>query len=451
MKVNPGEKLGFELFHVCEAMKKLGAPSLEVVREIDEYGHQSFAFNFDHSLLSHRLPCLWGLNAKKYSLGSRHKIDEQWPLYSTMKLEEALERLVDAFLNDEASKDGKLVGTLIVHSDGALDIRETEHYTASCTQIRLITYDQIENDPDLAHAIAEVADYYGESGEERAVLSDVDIPIRYSQRSHFITEKHFRCPETDRLAQHLLDSILDRHENEYGKEVSFSGLIVIQFDRDGRASVKIEHTIDEPKEETVHDRMQPLDALNEGEESGDLLRRHSPGEIEFCGSVRIVAENNQIIIRNDGKEIVRFQHDNEGTLRFALDLDGKSENAVFAPALDDVLRIRFLEDRLEIATIYTHKATLPYAEIGVDAQHMPAILSLQLSTFIRHKAYDELEAFLRQHFQATPVLLDVLKSNASKLNDARLLSLHEACRMSQAIQKGTEKPSIKAQVRRPQI
>lgn len=451
MKVNTGEKLGFELLHVCEAMKKLGASSLEVVREIDEYGHQSLAFNVDRSLLFHRLPCSWGWSAKEYPLGSGGAIDEQWPLYSTMTLEEALGRLADAALNDEASQDGKLVGTLIVHSDGALDIRETEHYTSSCTQTRLITHDQIEHDPDLAHAIAQIVDLYGEPGEEGAILSDVDIAIRYSPRSYFISEPDYRSVETDCLAEYLLDSIRARHEGEQGKEVGFSGLIVIQFDRDGLSSIKIEHTIDEPKEETIHDRLRPLDALNEGEESGDLLRRHTPGEIEFCGSVRIVAENSQIIIRNDGKEIVRFRHENEGTLRFALDLDGKSENAVLAPALDDVLRIRFLEDRLEIATIYTHKATLPYAEIGVDAQHMPAILSLQLSTFIRHKAYDELEAFLKRHLQDTPILLDVLKSKASKLNDARLLSLHEAYRMSHAIQKDTEKPSIKPQVRRPQL
>ena len=451
MKVNSGEKLGFELFHVCEAMKKLDVDELEVVREIDEYGHQSFAFNFDHSLLSHRLPCSWGWNAKNYPLGSGGAIDEQWPLYSTMTLEEALGRLADAALNDEASQDGKLVGTLIVHSDGDLDIRETEHYTSSCTQIRLITHDQIEHDPELQHAIAQIVDLYGELGEEGAVLSDVDIAIRYSPRSYSISEPDYRSVETDCLAECLLDSIRIRHEGEQGKEVSFSGLIVIQFDRDGRASIKIEHIIDEPKEETVHDRLRPLDALNDGEESGDLLRRHTPGEIEFCGSIRIVAENNQIIIRNDGKEIVRFQHENEGTLRFALDLDGKSENAVLVPALDDVLRIRFLEDRLEIATIYTHKATLPYAEIGIDAQHIPSILSLQLSTFIRHNAYDELEAFLRQHLQATPVLLDVLKSKADERKDARLLSLYEACRMSHAIQKDIEKSAIKVQVRRPQI
>ena len=41
MKVNPGEKLGFELFHVCEAMKKLDVDELEVVREIDEYADTS--------------------------------------------------------------------------------------------------------------------------------------------------------------------------------------------------------------------------------------------------------------------------------------------------------------------------------------------------------------------------------------------------------------------------
>lgn len=451
MKVNTGEKLGFELFHVCEAMKKLDVDELEVVREIDEYGHQSFAFNFDHSLLSHRLPCSWGLNAKKYSLGSRHKIDEQWPLYRTMKLEEALERLVDAFLNDEASKDGKLVGTLIVHSDGALDIRETEHYTASYTQIRLITHDQIENDPDLEHAIAKVADHYGESGEEGAVLSDVDIPIRYSQRSHFITEKHFRCIETDRLAQHLLDSILDRHENEYGKEVSFSGLIMIQFDWDGRTSIKIEHTIDSPSEETVDDRLRPLDALLEGEESGDLFRRHAPGEIAFCDSLHIIAEHDQIIIKNKSDEIVRLRHETLGVLRFALDLDGKSENAIVVPSLDEPLRIRFLKDRIEVATDSSLKIKIPYTEIAIDTKYRSAILGLQLSTFIRYKDYDLIETFLRRHLKTDPALLDVLKSKADERQDARLLSLYEACRMSHAIQKDIEKSAIKVQVRRPQI
>ena len=422
MKVNPGEKLGFELFHVCEAMKKLDVDELEVVREIDENGRHDFKFNF-----------------------------EQWPLYSTMTLEEALSRLADAVLNDEASQDGKLVGTLIVHSDGDLDIRETEHYTASCTQTRLITHNQIEHDHELQHAIAQIVDLYGESGEEGAVLSDVDIAIRYSPRSYFISEPDYRSVEKDCLAECLLDSIRTRHEGEQGKEVSLSGLIVIQFDRDGRASVKIEHTIDEPKEETVHDRLRPLDALNEGEESGDLFRRHAPGEIAFCDSLHIIAKHDQIIIKNKSDEIVRLRHETLGVLRFALDLDGESENTIVVPSLDETLRIRFLKDHIEVATEECLKIKLPYAEIGIDTKYRPSILGLQLSTFIRHKAYDELEVFLRQHLQATPVLLDVLKSKADERKDARLLSLHEAYCISHAIQKDIEKSAIKAQVRRPQI